>query len=309
MKDNSIETVIEYDNVDLYTSGKVVEGVFDGGVYSSEGDSIKELNLVRNNKYCTDLLLQKKNEDIYFNDNILEVAVFGGYLFHHFGHFLVETLNRYYSYVNIDEPIVFISPTSHPSKYQKKIFKLLGIEERIYIVKDHLRVKKLVVNQVGYRIPDFYINENFLALGVYEKQSDIFLKKKVWLSRSKLNKRYILCEDVLEATLKSRSWLIVHPEDLEIEDQLQVFTSANQVAGFAGSAFHSVVLCKDIKARLDIFTLENKINRNFINIAKAKNIIQFIHDIGLRPKNKSNYIDCFWELSTVQINKILQKVQ
>jgi hypothetical protein len=309
MKEIIQDNLIEYYDVDLFTSAKSVGGVFDGGVYNSKGTSIKELNLIRNNKYCTNLQVENKNELISFTNNILELAIFGGYLFHHFGHFLVETLNRYYGYKNIDLPIVFISPTAHSSKYQRKIFKLLGVEDKIYIVKDHLKVKKLIVNPVGYRIPDYFINENFLALGVYKKQSDIYIGKKIWISRSKLNKRYIVGENLLESKLNSEGWLIVHPEELEIENQLQIFSSAIQIAGFAGSAFHSVILCKDIKVRLDIFILGNKINNNFINIAKAKNINQFIHDIELRPKEESNYINCFWELSAVQIDKIIERIQ
>jgi len=84
MKNIFCNNSLEYYDVNLYTSGKVINSIFDAGVYNSKRELIQELSLIRNNKYCTGSSLKIQFEEKPLNNEILEVAIFAGYLFHHF---------------------------------------------------------------------------------------------------------------------------------------------------------------------------------------------------------------------------------
>jgi capsular polysaccharide biosynthesis protein len=77
---------------------------------------------------------------------------------------------------------------------------------------------------------------------------------RVWLSRSALPEQFgrLLGETVLESRLVARGWTVMRPEQMGVVAQANVFAGAATVAGFAGSAFHAVLLCTAPRARLRI---------------------------------------------------------
>jgi hypothetical protein len=77
-------------------------------------------------------------------------------------------------------------------------------------------------------------------LATLAKDTKQYEHKFIYLSRSRLpkNLRTIENESLLERYLSARGWMIVHPQELSIEEQLLHLLEADVIAGPLGSAFH-----------------------------------------------------------------------
>jgi hypothetical protein len=70
---------------------------------------------------------------------------------------------------------------------------------------------------------------------------------------------------------------------MEVADQAAVFARADTVAGFAGSAFHVVLLCAAPRARLRILRRPSVETTNYDIVAGALSLDQAHIEIPLRP--------------------------
>ncbi|MCD7984818.1 MAG: glycosyltransferase, partial [Desulfovibrio sp.] len=63
-------------------------------------------------------------------------CIFGGYMFAHYGHFLLESLSRYYAIARCKPwPLLFMSPNPNLRRWQKEAFKNLGLTNRIQYIR------------------------------------------------------------------------------------------------------------------------------------------------------------------------------
>jgi capsular polysaccharide biosynthesis protein len=67
---------------------------------------------------------------------------------------------------------------------------------------------------------------------------------KVYISRSKLkgNEGQILAEEILEASLVKEGYVVIHPQELNVKEQLFYYANADKLIFADGSAFHLYVL-------------------------------------------------------------------
>jgi len=307
LKFNIFSTLKIYENVKLYNLKKVKKAWYAGAfknndtlinefIFKKRGEifSISDSKIIQNHKF--------KNISNH------ESIIWGGFIIPHYGHFLLESLTRFYAFNHSEETIVFFAKSLDIPSWVREIFEILNISNRVNIIAidSIINVKNLKIAKAGYELETTkYYQKFFKSLKIYDKINIKFLNKKVWFSRSKLKKRFIINEDTLEKQLQSHGWTIIHPELLPVKEQVSVFTSANRIAGFIGSAFHSIILTKTISVKLDLFLLSEKTNINYINIAKARNIQQNIHDIGLRSISGNEFNKSTWKISSSRIEKIL----
>ena len=100
--------------------------------------------------------------------------------------------------------------------------------------------------------------------------------KCIWLSRSQVASDNIVFtnERELEAMLASRGWLIVHPENHSIMEQMEIMGSGEVIMGCIGSAFHTLLLLKNPGSRYIVINRMNgeseAHNLQFDLIAKAR---------------------------------------
>jgi capsular polysaccharide biosynthesis protein len=66
------------------------------------------------------------------------------------------------------------------------------------------------------------------------------ISSKVYISRSRLSRccRQLDIEKELEELLSLDGWLIFHPEEHSIEEQIKAYESCEQICGLEGSAIH-----------------------------------------------------------------------
>ena len=244
-----------------------------GSVIDSAGNPIQEALLYRNRPDGTRHVLQRVRT-ISSTKRSLDSGVFGGLLRRHFGHFILESLCRLYSYRSSDLPIYFQSLQGSLEDWQVDMFRSLNIDiERIGLLTEDVVVDELTVASPGFLIPNFILSEQLEALRTSTVSPSVN-PQSLWLSRSKLKGRYVEGEELLEAKLKELGWRIISPETLPIAEQIAMWSSADRLAGFAGSGFHTALLVDGHLPRISLFHRPSGLTRNFQTIAERKGLDQ-----------------------------------
>ena len=184
-------------------------------------------------------------------------CIFGGYMFAHFGHFLLESLSRYYAVARCKPwPLLFMSPDPNLRQWQKEALKILGITNRIHLIRVPTLVDELIISPPACDASIPMIDAQFEALGRLPERT-VLAGKKIWISRSALSGGRVDEEKDLEAELVRTGWEIVHPEKLPLLRQAQAMMEAQHVAGFDGSAFYTPLLCRSLSNHFILFSRRN----------------------------------------------------
>ncbi len=268
-----------------------------GGVFDSDGHPIKDAFLRREYRQDTKLVDGKwdrssgtalKHHHLIVPDKIGKTQntlkgkyIFAGYLFPHYGHFMLESLaNLWFIKKHPDTPIIWLGVHRQDTlnSVNKQFLELYDIRNPIHILTEQTEVEKLVVPQPGYLIHTRYQPEQVKALKLADAP-DPQPGKKVWLSRSNVGKGVAFNEKTLEEILDRSGWTIYHPEEFTIKEQLEFLKDAEVVAGIEGSAFHTFVLIPDFKGKLHIFARRRRVEFDFIFIAETLGLDQEVHSV------------------------------
>jgi len=206
-------------------------------------------------------------------DRLKGAYLFGGYLFRHYGHFLIETLSRLYALKQCAAlPIIFSSTHRDIMPWQREMFKLLGLHNPILMLARPAVADQLMLAAPGFALPDIVTPEQIAALGTLPAPPRT--DKKIWLSRSCHLGGGLLDERALEPHLQALGWEIVHPQFLPIRAQVELIASSTRVAGMDGSAFHTALLAREILGRFTIFFLRNTGDHAYTQVARMKGFTQ-----------------------------------
>jgi Glycosyltransferase 61 len=207
-------------------------------------------------------------------------AIYAGTLYFHFGHFLLESLARaWYAQRHPDIPFVWAGQHSWQGvelrPWQSEILDILMIKNPTRIIADPSRFELLHVPDIGYRYDDTFHPEHAAFLGRYEGPSQV-PRHRLWLSRSKVQSNVRdLNSAPTERRLAHAGWTIAHPETLSIREQLDHLARAEIVAGEEGSAFHSLILLKDVSSKkFHIFRRYGPEHGNMRTIGDARRVDQ-----------------------------------
>lgn len=171
--------------------------------------------------------------------------MWGGYVFHHFGHFLCESTARLWAArsENVDS-IVFAPRTSDIRKlasYQMRLLELLGVDLPVRLIDAPTRVEELVIPGQGFGLgviargtPEFRAMMADMAARI-EPQGDA----RIYISRTGVGgSGGILNEDVIEANMARCGYTIYHPQRHSLDAQLAQYKAATHIVGLDSSAFH-----------------------------------------------------------------------
>ena len=202
----------------------------------------------------------------------LGAAVFGGFLYDHYGHFLLESLGRlWFEGAGRDHPIVWIAATGGTWRpWMDELADMVGIgADRVVLdaADGALAVDSLLVGDQGFEV-NRYMHPWFLdrlAVVPAGRRSD-GAGTPVWLSRSALGESGGVDEEAaIEERLAAAGWTVVHPERMSVAEQVQVLASAVHVAGIEGSAFHTLLLLRGFSGTVDVLTRHDSPNFEVIN--------------------------------------------
>jgi hypothetical protein len=223
-------------------------------------------------------------------------AIYAGPLYFHFGHFLTESLSRAW-YAREHPGVLFAWAGAHTwqdtelKPWQIEILDILGLSNRAQIIADPTRFDVLHVPDIGYRYDDWFHPDHAEFLGRYEGPAQE-PGHRLWLSRSRIESDVRdLNAAPTERRLAEAGWTIAHPETLSVREQLDHLSRAEVVAGEEGSAFHSLVLLKDVSSKqFRILRRHGREHPNMHTIGDARGVNQTFHTLererALRVKGR-----------------------
>jgi len=234
-------------------NARIVSGIAAGyaehGVYRSDGSSVVSGTLVQGKKIVQGAAPQSLITGI--SEVVQGEWIYGGCVYGHFGHLLLETFARLSVFSEFKNPVLFTSLNYTSNALFWNFVDVLGLpRSRIKVVDKPSIIEKLIVYPPDFRIRHG-INASFLE--AFESLADEFAERNklrhnsnrvpVYLSRSKLSKgrRYFFGETILEEALKSQGCDIVHMEKMSLSDQISLAITRSHIIGFAGSAMHTLV--------------------------------------------------------------------
>jgi hypothetical protein len=214
-------------------------------------------------------------------------VIFGGFLLHQYGHFVLETLARYwYIWRNPEIPVIFSGPVNLSAtastkigflEWEERILDFLGIgADRRYLGLDPVRIEKLHLPDAGLILRDTFYGEQAEALGRFQTKPTR-AGKNVWLSRAGKGVGDIENERGIEIALADAGWTIGCLHEMGFLDQLDLLGDCERIAGFAASAFHTLVFLDQVQARVDIFSRNNRRFQTAETIAEVKGFDQEVH--------------------------------
>jgi hypothetical protein len=212
-------------------------------------------------------------------------AIYAGTLYFHFGHFLLESLARaWYAHQYPDVPFVWAGAHTWQGvelkPWQSEILDILMIKNPTRIIADPARFELLHIPDIGYRYDDRFHPEHAEFLGRYEGPAQV-PGHRLWLSRSKIGSDVRdLNSAPTERRLATAGWTIAHPETLSIREQLDHLGRAEIVAGEEGSAFHILILLKDVASKkFHILRRHGHEHGNMHTIGDARQVDQSFYSL------------------------------
>ncbi|MEE2809358.1 MAG: glycosyltransferase 61 family protein, partial [Pseudomonadota bacterium] len=176
--------------------------------------------------------------------------LWGGVLWAHFGHFLVESTARLWALANLDAPVdgVLFIPKRPAVRDQVRGFQseFVGLMQKdlpIRVAADPALVEELVVPGQGFGLGDITEATPKYRNAIHAQFArDIKPEgpEKLYISRSKLGlgKGGLLGEEQMEAYLAAEGYEIYHPQEHSLSAQLARYKAARKVIAADGSALH-----------------------------------------------------------------------
>ena len=176
--------------------------------------------------------------------------LWGGVLWAHFGHFLVESASRIWALAELDEPvdgILFIPKRPRVGEevrgYHREYMSLMQPDLPVRVTAQPMQVEELVVPGQGFGL-------GLITAGTQKYRDAIHSRfardvepdgpEKIYISRSKLGlaKGGMLGEERMEDYLRAEGYEIFYPEKHSLTVQLAHYKAARKVIAADGSALH-----------------------------------------------------------------------
>ncbi|MBE9154089.1 glycosyltransferase 61 family protein [Cyanobium sp. NS01] len=262
-----------------------------------------------------------------------ELVLYGGTLFDHFGHLLLD-LTRTYQLLrlfrDLDAPIWF-----HYHRLRKgktlaneplltQWLECLGIRERARLVRRPIRAKTLVSSSVLYRDRCFVTSDFHhaclaaLCPQLREKLIHTKHKQKIaYLSRHKLSAgttKFPGEADVVDRIGRLRQVDVICPEELSFEQKLAVYREYEWVIGFPQACMNLKVFVPQTEghppARQVMFLAGAKtLSTNWVNIDAACKFEDFYVDCHPDISMRLNADEGFQRSNNFNINTVVQSIE
>ena len=218
---------------------RVVGAVYSAGrlVAASQRDPFPDVAPVD-----PDVLTEQSEE----YDSLDGTWLYGGHWMGLFGHFLLETLSTLWldpSRTQVAGLVFHLWPSDGyampPLVWQRRLVDRAGWEVPVHLVSQRaVRVEHLLLPTRAYRLHRGGLPE---VRSVWDRIAPAQVPDTaVFLSRSRLTKdpRRTPYDARLDSALASAGCLVVHPQELPIDEQIAVVSRAHTLIGASGSQLH-----------------------------------------------------------------------
>ena len=186
-------------------------------------------------------------------------VVYLGWLFSHYGHFLMQSLARVWYLTEVDPSVKVIfhaanPEQSRPTSWAQRMLTAFGIPpERVLNPEEPVRIKRLIVPEPLFA-PRSVADDH--TVRVHEAMAKPYLdlaarvagdaratEQPLYLSRRRLpsSQRLIIGEAQLEDVLQRQGFRIAYPETMSFEEQVRLINSHTDIFSNAGSAAQNVL--------------------------------------------------------------------
>lgn len=159
----------------------------------------------------------------------------------HFGHALTETLSRFWGWEPGLSALVF-DETGDLPVWQRDLFAAAGIDD-VHVATGPVRVETLVgvtpmFSRPAYAHPDLRATYDAVGSALAARATGGPWPDRVFFTR-RPGKRSCRNAGDVEAEAAAAGFVVVHPEDHPLSDQVAMVRDASAIGGFAGSGmFH-----------------------------------------------------------------------
>jgi capsular polysaccharide biosynthesis protein len=171
----------------------------------------------------------------------------------HYGHAMTEQLSKLWAWreakaANPGLKALMLERTRPLQEFEPVLYAAGGIDPADLVVLDHpVRVESLVAptpmfSQPEYVHPDLPAVWDEVAANLAAQAPDRDYPRRFFCSR-RPRKRDCTNGAEVEALFAAHGFAVVYPEDYPLVEQARMFREADVVAGYAGSAMISTVMC------------------------------------------------------------------
>ena len=179
-----------------------------------------------------------------------EKVVFGGVIFGHFGHVLIDTCTRLWHFAeNHDDGLkrVFVATPETTFKYGK-LFDLAGMDWEI--VEEPTQCAEVVVPEETFFSSDcghpvWLKWWDFLAERARAKAINGPYFDKIYLTRTQFAGNDGINEEFYEKYYAKLGFKVISPEKLPLEEQINVISHAKQIVSTMGTLTHLLVFARN----------------------------------------------------------------
>lgn len=208
--------------------------------------------------YCPQAALWRKGRPLTLRPEVLPTLtqtlpgrwLWGGVLWDHFGHFIVESTSRLWPLPQVMDEIdgVLFIP-KRPDRndellgFQRAFLDQLAPGMRVEIAHEPTQVSHLIVPEQGFGLGQITAG----TAAFRETMAQHFApsvaphgSKKLYISRSEVNLKRggVLGEKMMETWLEAAGYEIFHPEKHDIATQIARYKAAEMILSCEGSALH-----------------------------------------------------------------------
>lgn len=224
-----------------------------------EGGFVQSAGILHDDgRYCPRGALWRKNKPLTVRPerppgqvpDLKGTWLWGGVLWIHFGHFVVESTSRLWALPGLSDRIdgVLFIPKRPRRKdtargFQRDFIRLFGTDMPLHVAADPMRVERLFVPGQGFGLGEIAAGtdpfrramEDHFAKDIAASGPD-----RLYVSRSRIggNRGTLIDEDLLETRLQDHGYEVFHPQAHDLATQIAHYKAADTILASEGSALH-----------------------------------------------------------------------
>ena len=186
-----------------------------------------------------------------------ETVVFCGYLYQHWGHFLVESTARLWYFLeqdaSVDSYVFFLDENESRSISGnfRAFLELLGIWEKAVFISRPTRCRRVIIPEPAYLCMQYWsekyirifnaVAENVLPDPSWEKPEKIFFTR----SQFAQNSGYEFGMEALDNFFEKNGFAVLAPERMSLSQMIFTIRNAKTVASISGTLPHNMLFGHD----------------------------------------------------------------
>lgn len=184
-----------------------------------------------------------------------------GNFMNHYGHFITEFLSRLWLpelSEDFDHVVAYASIANRgryvPRRAHRHLARLLGLPlRRLEILRAPLRFEEIVVPQQLWEI-NRVVNTRVRPLyaRIHARHARERRTGRLFLSRGQYPGNRLSNCTAVEDVFAAFGFSIIYPQELPIENQLDLYANCEILAGFSGSGMHNCLFCRPGTLAIDV---------------------------------------------------------